>query len=634
MSAIPAPVIEIDAPPVAGQRGPPVTGRDAALVALVGAALFLLAFALRLWGHAQSVTADDQDWIRRAVDFAQAVDQWDPRDTYQSAHPGVPVLWIAAMVIPPEHVARLEARDDDRTRLEKSPSYLPALYRVRQALSAYAAALTVALAFLVARCFGPAPGVLAGLLLAGEPFLVAHGQLFSTDSLLALLMAVSVLAALAYVDGRGDRFYLVVSGLAAGLAFSTKAPAIILFGLIPLVVVLWRVADRRSIAGRTATVDVGTEPAPPRRDVHRHELRGLVGDLLLWGLVAGLTYVVIWPALWVDPVETLGRLERGVRGIGESPRRWGNFFLGQVYDDDDVPMVLWPVFYPLVTAFRLSPLTCLGLLVLAGLAAVRALAGRVGPWRAGRRAVAPAVDPASYAATPPIDRRRPAGRHQIDRRRPDGRYLLALAAYVVLFTLMMTLSPKKLDRYLLPVYPALVVLGAIGLWLAIRRWLPGRLHWPAIAILGACQVALVASVQPYPLSFYSPLLGGAPAARQAMIVGWGEGLDQVAAYLDRQPNARDIVAVSLYKDQIVPLYRGNGARLEDWSKGTHLVSYVNMEQRGLIPEPLQALVATTPAEHTVWINGIVYARVYRIPDELRERSGREAGPRPNPVPRP
>lgn len=624
MSAIPAPAVEADAPPAFGQRGRMVTGRDAALVALAGFALFFLALGLRLWGHTQSVTADDQDWIRRAVDFAQAVQQWDPRDTYQSAHPGVPVLWIAAMVIPAEHVARLEARDDDRTRLEKSPSYLPVLYRVRQALSGYAAALTVALAFLAARLFGPGPGILAGLLLAGEPFLVAHGQLFSTDSLLALLMAVAVLAALAYVDGRGDRFYLVVSGLAAGLAFSTKAPAILLFGLIPLIAVLWHVAGRRSLAGRagvrTGPAQDGTAPVSTRWGAQPQAVRGLVGDLVLWGMVAGLTYVVIWPALWVDPIETLGRLERAVRGIGESPRRWGNFFLGQVYDDDDVPMVLWPVFYPLVTALRFGPVTFVGLLVLVGLAVARFLAAR----RAGPVDSAPAGPNASATGRAPTSRFP----------RVDGRHLLALAGYVALFTLMMTLSPKKLDRYLLPVYPVLVVLGAVGLWLAIRRWLPGPLHWPAVAALGACQVALVASVQPYPLSFYNPLLGGAPAARQAMIVGWGEGLDQVAAYLDRQPNARDIVAVSLYKDQIVPLYRGNGARLEDWSKGTHLVSYVNMEQRGLIPEPLQALVATTPADHTVWINGIVYARVYRIPDELRARSADESRPRPNPVPRP
>jgi hypothetical protein len=352
-----------------------------------------------------------------------------------------------------------------------------------------------------------------------------------------------------------------------------------------------RLAGRRVVLARPLTYM--NESGGPVRGL----LWLLVGDLLVWGGVAALVYIVIWPALWVAPIDTLTRLERGVRGIGESPRRWGNFFLGQTYDDDDVALALWPIFYPLVTSLRLSPVTYIGLLALIGAAILGAVRMCVRAW-------------------------------------PIGRRMLVLAGYVLAFTVMMTISPKKLDRYLLPVYPVLVVLAAVGLWLVARRWLPGRLHWPAIVALGVCQVTVIASVQPYPLSFYNPLLGGAATARETTIVGWGEGLDQVAAYLDQQPDARQIVAVSLYKDQIVPQFRGSGARLEDWQKGNVLVTYVNMEQRGLVPAPLQELVASTPPEHTVWINGIAYARVYRIPPEIRERAGREAGPRPNAVPRP
>src|SRR5439155_918809 len=157
---------------------------------------------------------------------------------------------------------------------------------------------------------------LAGLLFACEPFLVAHGQLFETDALLAELMMLSVLAALVYVEGRGGRAFLVGSGLLAGLAFSTKAPAILLFGFIPLV---------------------------------------------------SLTYA--------------------------------------------------------------------GVLLLAG-----ACVGRV--WSMRWRAV-----PISWPA-------------------------LTIGLYLILFTAMMTISPKKLDRYLMPAYPALVVLAAVGLRAALR-WLAG-----------------------------------------------------------------------------------------------------------------------------------------------------------------
>jgi 4-amino-4-deoxy-L-arabinose transferase-like glycosyltransferase len=560
---------------------PPVARRVAAsegwLPIVFGLALYGVALGLRLWGLTQSITADDQDWIRRAVDFAGALEQERPRDTYQSAHPGVPVLWIAVLVLTPEQVRELEGRDDDLDRLEQSPAYLPALFSVRRALASYAAMLVVGAALLVWRLFGFGPGVLSGLLLAAEPFLVAHGQLFGPDVLMAGLMIMSVLAALIYLDGSGTRAYLVGSGIAAGLALSAKAPAILLFGFVPLLALalaLWR-ARHCHEAVRTSSVTAA-----------------LVWDLLLWAGAAALVYVATWPVLWVDPLGTLTRLVLEVRGVGESPRRWGNFFLGQVTTTDDVAPWLRPLFYPVVTAFRLSPITCLGLLALA---------------------VAAGTDRGRGTA---------------------GRRLLVLAAYVVLFALMMTTSPKKIDRYLLPAYPALSILGALGLWWALRRLLLRRLTWPAVALLGAGQVLLVASVQPYALSFYNPLLGGAAVAQHAMIVGWGEGLDQVAAYLDQLPDAERIVVVSLYKDQIVPLYRGKGARLDEWRKADYLATYVNMDQRGLVPAPLQDLVDAVEPDLTVRINGVAYARLYRIPAAIREQPDPRAAPRPNAVPRP
>jgi 4-amino-4-deoxy-L-arabinose transferase-like glycosyltransferase len=560
----------------------------------LGLALFALALALRFWGIAQSVTADDQDWVQRAAGFGQAIQKGSLRNTYQSGHPGVPVLWIASLVISPQERAEIVRAGDDQTDLERTPAYLPVLARVRRVLATYAAMLTVLIAFLTARLFGAGPGLLAGLLLAAEPFLVAHGQLFSTDTLLTLLMTTSVLAALVFFDRRGDAAYLIGSGVAAGLAFSTKAPAIVLFGCVPLIGLGWLALEQRT--------GITERRAEPDRSRPRTHLTDRLLDLLIWGIAAGLIYLLVWPALWVDPLGTLLKLEQAVRGVGESPRRWGNFFLGQVYPTDDVPLLLRPVFYPIVTALRLSPITFVGLLVLAGLGMAKRWHPRLGARR-------------------------------MDSWRPDRR-VLALAAFVLLFAAMMTISPKKLDRYGLPIYPSLVILAAVGLWWAIRRWLPARWAWPAVVALGLGQVALVAQVEPYPLSFYNPLLGGASMARRTMIVGWGEGLDQVAAYLNQQPDAEHIVAVSLYKDQLVPLFRGRGARLPDWQKGTHFVSYVNMDQRDLIPAPLQEWVDSTPPDYTVRLNGIVYARVYRIPPEIRQRAGPNSSPLPNDVPRP
>src|SRR4030095_9623448 len=58
------------------------------------------------------------------------------------------------------------------------------------------------------------------------------------------------------------------------------------------------------------------------------------------------------------------------------------------------------------------------------------------------------------------------------------------AAFALFWTLVMTLGPKKFDRYTLPTWPALLVLSAAGwkflLW-DVAGWLGRRWpnHWPA-----------------------------------------------------------------------------------------------------------------------------------------------------------
>ena len=74
--------------------------------------------------------------------------------------------------------------------------------------------LIVGLVLLAWRLVGPELALLSGLLLANEPFLVAHGRLLHTDPLLALLMAVALLAGLGYFLGRGGPLWLL--GVRAG----------------------------------------------------------------------------------------------------------------------------------------------------------------------------------------------------------------------------------------------------------------------------------------------------------------------------------------------------------------------------------------------------------------------------------
>jgi hypothetical protein len=527
---------------------------------LAGLLLFGLAFGLRLVSLDRYLTADDPNWMRRAARFSQALERRDFAETYQSNHPGVPIYWVAALAFGPERSA-LIARTNPAAmgQEEKSPAYLAALVDARRAMALLAAGSTVVIAGLVWRLFGGGPGLLAGLLLAAEPFLVAHGALLHADPLLAHLMVISVLMALLY--RRAGRWPdLLGSGLAAGLALSSKAPGILLFAFVPPILA----------AGALPTLWTAVRT---RRRPGGGAARRLLAPLGLWGLAAGLSFVLIWPALWAAPGPTLGLLVEGVRGVGESPRTRGNFFLGESVTGD-----VGPLFYPLVTLLRLSPVTMLGLLLLGALALARRRPAWLGP-------------------------------------------VVPLLAYVVGFTALMTLSPKKIDRYLLPIFPILVILAALGWWLLAERLPWRRLGWLVLLGVVGLQVALVQAVQPYPLSFFNPLLGGAARARQAVIVGWGEGTDQIAAGLEQQPDRASLVVASTYHNLIHPLISGTAVPPDRWQEADYFALYVNMEQRRLIPGELQRTVRRERPVFTVEINGIDYARVYHVPDEARRAAG-------------
>jgi 4-amino-4-deoxy-L-arabinose transferase-like glycosyltransferase len=198
-------------------------------------------------------------------------------------------------------------------------------------------------------------------------------------------------------------------------------------------------------------------------------------------------------------------------------------------------------------------------------------------------------------------------------------------AYLVLgfvagFLLFVTLASKKLDRYALPIFPSLALLAGLGLWSvyeelgsrlagagrAARRWLVAGL----VGVAGAGQALTLLSVAPYPLSFYNPVIGGGPAAERVMLVGWGEGLDRVADYLNAQPDAATS-RIAIYYPLVLNfqgMVTGTLHRFGDRVLTDYVVDYVNASQRGQLP---QEVYGKTP-EYTVEMNGIVYARVFRL----------------------
>lgn len=502
--------------------------------------IVLLAFAIRWSDLDRFATIDESRWIQRGADFWTNVQKRDAEGTFLIGHPGVTTMWLVGLGMGPDAVEQMATRPG-RPDVTRREGYLTDLVNARHSFVLLASGLVGLLTLLVARVAGNGIGILSGLMIAADPFLAAHSQVAHLDSALTGFMSVAFISALAFVR-RGGWQFLVISGMATGLAILTKAPSVFLLASIPLVL----------LSGVFSRSD----------ETLAARITRLVSSGLLWGLLAAIVAFGLWPALRSNPLGTAQKLLAFASRVGGGEH--DNFFLGQPIDDPG-----W-FYYPVVLAYRLGVGTMLGLISLVF-----------------------------------FGRFLPAARQ----------YVLPLVLYCVGFWLMMSLGPKQFDRYMLPVFPMLVILAAAGLWSIAMRFESGR---PLVIGIGLLALVLQAgpllAVRPYQLAYYNPLLGGGPVAQRMVFVGWGEGLAPVAAYLNAQPIVFGAPTVaSSYHRALQAHLEGSAVPIDRLSFGDYVVPYVNTLQRGLEPDVVNPLVAGESPEFVVWHNGVEYARVYRGP---------------------
>jgi len=415
-----------------------------ARIALFGLAVFAAALYARSPALDLYPTQDEDNWMDRGSAFSTALQRQDWRATYRSGHPGVTTMWLATLGM--GSFAQPLANRTDR-QVTRAPEFMPALEAARHAMIVFNAGMIAVITLLTGRLFGWAPALFAAGLLAYEPFLVAHGQVVHLDAPVSGLMAVSMLAAAVRWLSGGHIGFLILSALAGGLAFVTKSPSAFLVLVVPVV----------ALTGRRPWRDLATA-------------RSWFFELVIWAAIAGITSFIVWPALFTQPIDTIGRMVRFTLAEGGQPHGPGNFFMGQ-----PVP-IPGALFYPVALLYRLTPVTLLGIVSLVVF----------NWWRVG------------VLKSP-----RPAW---------------LLIGLVIAFAIFMNLGAKKLDRYILPAVPLIDVLAGCGLWAATHAMLMRiknlegntRLVTAAPLIVLLLQPFSWQSALPYPLSYYNVLLVGAP----------------------------------------------------------------------------------------------------------------------------
>ncbi len=615
--------------------------RNAGVVISLG--LFLLALLPRAIGLGTFATADEAKWVYRSAQFLGALLRGDLAGTVVNLTPAVTTTWLGSLglaVYYGLHRAALGVPFADwLASLPEFRADIDVLVAVRWPMVLLTSAGVVAFYYLASRLATRRVALLLALLLAFDPHFIALSRVLGHDAPAAVFVGLSLLAFLqslipnpqsppAYpparpacpVPGRctcrsgtlarvaarpglrqragkpgragGSRQPWSRLGPRTGRAGGQAIPnlqSLIVSGALAGLAWLSKSPTFFLIpfVGLVALVEAWRRSIP---------LRVWLLRLALWGAIAWIVFALVWPAGWRDPVGAPYAVVHNAflsatdTAEAEAEGYW------QVPD-------LGPFYYVVNGAFKLSPFAMLGLVAWAWLTLTgRRKASSVEWW---------------------------------------------LLAFAVLFTIFMTLGGKRSNRYILPAWPALYLLAAVGLSpilsLKSRVRIIGAQYAPyghfAIRTLRALRnthpagtshfairntqyvirgillfiLALPPLVTfPYYFPYFNPLLGGALTAPRLVKIGWGEGLDQIGHWLDSQPDAPALRVGSYYASALAPFFSGN---ISDVTAGglDYVVLYRKQVQGGY-PSPtiLRYYEAAKPLQ-TVRLGGIEYAWVYPGP---------------------
>jgi len=296
-------------------------------------------------------------------------------------------------------------------------------------------------------------------------------------------------------------------------------------------------------------------------------LHAIIFSSLFIAFIASVVFFALWPAMWID-TQTALRLtfDKLLTDKEAGAGNLGLFWFGKFVEDPG------PAFYPVAFLLKSTPWLLIGLLL--------------NLWFLARNL--------TQIYSPSLNS-------------------ICLWLFALSYLIIMTVASKKSVRYLLPAFPTFYLL--IGL--AFHQYI-GQSSWNRnkLKSLYILPILLLMCYHPYYFTYYNPLLLGWRWAPQTILVGWGEGLDEAARYINQQPEG----TVAVWYDGLFRLfYHGNGklqavVPAENCLTADHVVFYINQVQRN-IPNPNLVYYFRTrrQPEYTVRLNGIDYAWLYRGP---------------------
>lgn len=352
------------------------------------------------------------------------------------------------------------------------------------------------------------------------------------------------------------RLMLAASGAFMGLAILTKITALFLVPFGILVILFWLLADARFNL---------------KKPFETRKLFPTITIASMLLLICMLTIIIVWPAAWAHPTFVAKELFLNSKNV--TTKSISIFTIPWLENAATFyPMAIFEKITPVALIFSI---TCLFLL---GLDLKKGNAG------------------------------------------PVQKNMLVLALFIILFTLLLSISSKKSGRYSLPIFPFIDTLAAIGLCrLAAfgekrlpdkREILKKGFYTAIVALLLIVQLVPLVSLQPYYISYYNPMIIGGPSSYpELFVMDWGEGMSLAARYLNQKPDAGDLVVAAQYTG-FKEFFVGKTVNMSSMNDSDYVVFYPRPMPKNIIKNTSDLYKNSTP-EKVISINGIDYCWIYK-----------------------
>lgn len=437
--------------------------------------VFLLAFLYRLPNLAAFVNDDDSLWKMRGYVFADAMSHFRFNDTAITYHPGVPLMWSQMFAI------KIYGLIDDLFihGTYSGRKLYEANHIIQNGLLIFFTAILITLVFyFVKKLLGEFIAIIFFLLLITEPFYTALARSIHNDLLLGTFMFLSFVS-----------FYFVLTKIDKNLKSIYKNWMVYLPGIFGGLAIL-----TKSTALFLFPMIILTLFYFLFIQKQKWKSYSFVTLIYLLSLIA--TFFIVWPAMWMNAGYTLWLYF--YKGIFHTAIEDGHLHYWFGKDTMD-PGYL---FYPIILYGRISETLFLGFI----------------------------------SGTVLLFTKIFKDKKNFKKLNINHFYVLNVIFFLS-YILMLSITSKKLDRYILPViYP----MGIMTVYFIHEMFIKfGKKILYVFLVIFSFRVIVMTLFHPNYLAYYSPLIGGPAIGKEIIEPKWLVGFDKVSKYLNEINNKSD-----------------------------------------------------------------------------------------------